>query len=1626
MPRPPIRLQDVREHNLDGVTVEIPHGKLTVVTGVSGSGKSSLIFDTLHAASERRYLETLSVHARRFLQRLPTPSMAAASGLSPSIALGQRRTGDHARSTVGTMSGLHDLLRFWFARENDLEARDLSFVSAGACPDCRGIGSADEVARELLVADESRTLREGALVPTTPTGYIVYSQVTVDALDTVCRAHGFDVDTPWRDLTTEQQDVVFHGSDRVEVPFGKHSLESRMRWEGITAKPRELGFYKGLIPTIEEILRRSRNENALRFARSVPCRACGGSRLKDVARGAEIGGVTIVAASEMTFAQLLAWCRAFDGDESARLQRRLEIYERLGLSHLSCHRASSSLSGGEHQRIRLGAMATGGLAGVTFVFDEPSIGLHASEERAVLELLLELRDAGNTVVIVEHSEHALAVADHVIDIGPGPGAFGGRVLFAGPPAQLARDADPDSQTRAHHAPGGEHHGVALRRRRPTADVAFLEVEGANANNLEDVDARFAIGRLNVVSGVAGAGKSTLVSDVLAKAVQARVDGGALPATLRELRHAEAIGQVVHVGQQPIGRTPRSNPATYTGVFDQVRKCLAAVPLAKERGFKATTFSFNTKAGGRCVSCEGSGREVVGMHGLPEVELTCGTCGGRRFRDEVLDVRYRDRYSVLDVLEATVADARQIFADEPKILPVLDALQLVGLGHLTLGQPATTLSGGEAQRVRLAGELARGGRKKTLFVLEEPTIGLHRADVARLLQALDGLVEQGHTIVLVEHDLDVLRAADHLVDLGPGAGPEGGRVCGQGTADDLAAQPTPTGTALRDGPKLLTPRPLPEGSDHRPMCLRGAATHNLATIDVTIPADAFTVVTGVSGSGKSSLVFDTLFGESRARFTEHLSGYVQRQLGAGGARARSLHDADGLRPAIALAQRTEANGPRDLRATVATTGELHPLLRTLWSRLGDADLSAGAFSFFLREGACPDCAGVGSVERCDARRVIADPQAPLFDGGLATSNKVVADYADPSKRYRAVLEAVAVARGWDLGQPWSALPEEAHAELLHGCGDEEFDAVWQHDGAEGGEAHRWRTKWLGIAGDIDREHARRQQSGAVTRAAAFAALLTDQDCSACGGDRLAEPMRSVAVGEWTLPSLCRKTTAELGEILRAGLGEGTRVRDIAADTVGELLRRVDRMIELGLGHLQLDRVTATLSSGERQRLRLARQLAAPLTGCVYVLDEPTLGLHPRDTEALLDAIRGLVAAGNAVVAVEHDLRVVAAADHVLEIGPGAGRHGGRLVASAAPADLPESSRTGRRLRRRNPAPRQTRRGEQRGEVRIVGAHLHCLQDVEVAFPVGCLSVVSGVSGSGKSSLVRGVLGASAAAGQAIACREVAGLESFSSVVEDAGARRLRRRTRCVATDLGVFDEFRKLFAATDEARARGYKASHFAFLGKNGGACRACGGVGWVRSEFDFLGADSWSRCEQCEGRRFDAETLEVRWRGLHLAALLETTVDDLLENLGADLPRKLTAPLTTARDLGLGYLQLGQSSDSLSGGEAQRVALAVHLSSVPAKKKASPTLFLLDEPTRGLHPDDIDALLDAFTRLLSAGHTIVAIEHDLSVLAAADHVVDLGPGAGAAGGRVVFAGTPDALLGCEASATAAALAAERP
>jgi excinuclease ABC subunit A len=787
-----IVVRGAAEHNLKGIDVEIPRSALVVVTGVSGSGKSSLVFDTIGREAQRRYLETFSSYARQFLGRVGRPSVRSMTGLSPAIVVDQRTTLRNPRSTVGTLTGLYDDLRLLFARlgaapaGTELRRRLFSFNSPfGACPSCRGLGVEGRLDPDLLVADPGKSIREGALVITTPTGYVIYSQVTIDVLGQVCRAHGFDVDTPWRDLTDEQRHVVLRGSDRLRIPYGKHPLSSRLRWSGITAKPREEGVYKGILPVMEQILARSRNRNILRFVRSLPCRACDGTRLRPEALAVTFRGRHIGAWASLEIERLRD---EFDAMGFAAAEapiglpirgvivQRASLLDRLGLGHLALDRVSTTLSGGEAQRVRLASQVGSRLRGVLYVLDEPSVGLHASEQERLLDILKELRDAGNTVLVVEHDEQTMREADWLVDIGPGAGEQGGQVLFSGPVREFLEGQAGDSRTRAFLA-GDERVGPP---REPRCGDGTLRVTDAVRHNLRHVDAEFLVGALNVVTGVAGAGKSSLVEELVER--------------LGASEH-EGVDKVVHVDQSPIGRTPRSNPATYTGLADIIRDRFAEVPDAVARGFGKARFSFNV-SGGRCDACQGAGVLQVGMHFLGQVDVVCEVCGGRRFNDETLDIRHRG-LNIHDVLETTIDRAHEFLPDNARATRILGVLRELGLGYLRLGQPSTTLSGGEAQRVKLAAELSKVATGKTLYILDEPTTGLHFADIEKLLEVLQVLVDNGNTVLVIEHNLDVIKQADWIVDLGPEGGEAGGEVIATGTPEDVAeVEESATGQFLR--------------------------------------------------------------------------------------------------------------------------------------------------------------------------------------------------------------------------------------------------------------------------------------------------------------------------------------------------------------------------------------------------------------------------------------------------------------------------------------------------------------------------------------------------------------------------------------------------------------------------------------------------------------------------------------------------------------------------------------------------------------------------------------------------------------------------------------------------------------
>lgn len=1569
MPRdePVLRIRGAAENNLREIDLDLPHDALVVFTGVSGSGKSSLAFDTIFREGERRYLQTLSLHTQRLVGRLARPRVASIDGVRPAIAIDQSAASSNPRSTVGTLSEIGDELRLLWARFGERKGEgppiDRSLFSfntdKGACPVCRGLGQEEHVDPMRIVQDEKKTLREGALVPTLPNGYIVYSQVTPEALDTVCRAHGFDIDTPWAALTDEQREVIFFGSDRVEVPFGKHSLESRLKWSGIKAKPREMGHYRGIARVIGETLAKKRNANILRFVSARPCGACGGSRLSEAARAVTMGGVSIDRMYASTVAELsTALARCLPEDDAARaiaerIALRGDRLATLGLGHLALSRPTATLSGGESRRLRLANQLGTALSGVAYIFDEPSAGAHVEERRRLVALLEDLRDRGNSVFVVEHDREIVRAADHIVRIGPGAGREGGYLECAGPPRAV--DLKRTIATKV----AREGRGV-------------LRLEGVAKNNLADIDVALRVGALNVVTGCSGAGKTSLVVGALVPHVRASGEG---------------FERVLLVEQGEIGRTPRSNPATYSGAFDLVRACFAATPLARARGFDKGYFSFN-KPKGRCERCEGAGVEMVGLMSLPAVALTCGACDGRRFSAEVLEVRYGGR-SILEVLESTIEEAAELFVDEPRIVKILAAMIDVGLGYLTLGQPAPTLSGGEGQRLQLAKEMAKSSGSKTLVVLDEPTSGLGASDVERFVDALDHLVDSGATVVAADHDLGFIARADWVVDLGPGSGPSGGRVVASGTPAQIAEADTATGRALAAAlsreastPTNREPRPAPTTTS-----LVGVSTRNLRGVDVEFETGSLTVVTGVSGSGKSSLVFDTLAAEGQRRFAESFSPYLRRQLRS--TSAAVLDVANGLRPTVAIRARSASADPR---STVGTATQIDTPLRLLFARAGDREgLTAGHFSFNDALGACPVCDGRGRVPRCDVERLVVDPNRSIADGVLAETRAGRLLF-EIEGRLHATLVAFLEAHGFDPTVPWKDLDDPARALVTRGA-QEERTIVWEAARLRGEAAHELVATWGGVEPIVEAEYEKKRDK---KQGPLFAELLVERLCEVCRGARLRADIADVRVGDWRLFELRTLEVRALAAQLRQGAAP-TRARAILDSLLPRILPVLEELIGLGLGHLTLDRTIRSLSTGERRRVEIATQLVRGLRDVCYVLDEPCLGLHVRDRERLANTLRSIARTGNTVVVVEHDETVIRAADVVVEIGPGAGPDGGRVVAKGSPERIAAGdSATGAYLSRKTTVARTATFESTPGPV-VRGANDKHLKGIDLAVRFREILAIAGVSGSGKSTLVFDVLAKSLEANRPIGCRS---LEAPANVVRIEPRPVGGGPMSVVATYLDLLGPIADRFAKTSDAKVARRTRASFTF-GSKAGRCPECLGSGEERIAMDFL-PDAVRPCPTCDGTRYDPSVLACRLDGRSIADVLAMDVGALTR-----WP-KIEERIALLVRFGLGHLTLDRRADSLSGGESQRLSMVRALAQRGATR---PTVFLFDEPSRGLHFSDQMMLVRLFEALASAGHAVVFTEHAPSLLMIADRIVELGPGAGEAGGAIVFEGEPSALAG---------------
>ncbi len=1825
-----IRLRGVRQNNLRGVDLDLPTGRLIAITGVSGSGKSSLAFDTLHAEGQRRYVECLSSYARQFLERMDRPQADLIEGIQPTIALEQGRRIRSSRATVATLTEIADYLKVVFAAaaspdcpgcgasirrvrapqvvaaaqvaavarravvtfplwvrsaalietarlglaaagyhrhlldgqtcqladlsdehwlsdelhiiqdrlridaeddgrlfdsvdralqrgagvvdlwlegapladDDTLRARGevagglrpyrastalrcddcvielnepvpnlFSFNSpVGACPSCNGFGRVMKIDWQRCIPNPRLPLRgaggrlAGAAIRPWSTRKTGWERRQLFAL---CEATGIPIDVPWQELPQDQRDLILEGHSRADLP--KYwGLRQWFDWL-------ETRTYKMHVRV-----------QLARYRTYATCPACHGARLRPEALAWKLGpggaAWTLPEWMARPVDEFHAGLADLALDRVQRtvldlplreLDQRVGLLRELGLGYLSAGRSGRTLSGGELQRVQLVSALASGLSQVLYVLDEPSIGLHPRDNARLMGVLHRLRASGNTVAMVEHDPALIRSADMVVDMGPGAGEHGGEVVWAGPADEIQRASGSLTadyllgRKQVQEQPPGP---LPAARRRD-----WIRVLGATARNLRGDVVRLRRGALNVICGVSGSGKSTLVEEVLVRGLLRRLGRITEPPGPHEaIEGADEIDQVLLVGAEPIAGSNRANPATWLKAWDAIRRRLAAEPLARERGYNAGTFSFN-RAGGRCDVCEGAGLEVVDMQFLSDVRITCEACGGRRFKAEVLQVRHRGR-SVADLLDMTAQQVADEFAHDRALRRPARAMCELGLGYLRLGQPLSTLSGGESQRLKVAHHLLCARTRGALLVLDEPSTGLHLDDVRVLVDSLRRLVTAGNTVVVVEHHLDVIAAADHLVELGPEGGPDGGQVVFEGTPAALLSDGQTTTAqflAAESGERVALSPPSEDDLDPGHVRLRGARVHNLRDLDLAIPRDSLVVVTGLSGSGKSSLAFDVVFAEGQRRFLDCLSPYARQYLPPVG---RPDVDAiDGLPPTVAIAQRTTRGGAR---STVATLTDIYPYLRLLFARCGVQH--------------CPRCgdpvtgqgaADVAAAIRKRSRGADLWVMVPAIRGRKGWHRDVIEGHRAAGRRWihvdgqlhdidevpelarysaHDIDEVVAhlawqdegteKARGgrrWRLDRLAPAIEDAVAAGegtilVRSGDGALHIHALHRHCGRcdlgveppdpllfaftsargwcphcrgsgsepEAGPPRKRRRRRKRKARDRELEKARLERE---TRAGEQTTTRVVALCSQCQGARLRPEARSVRIGGRAIDELVALTPAELRDFL-GQLSWAPREAVVAADIVVELSARCEFLLQIGLDYLQLARGAVTLSGGESQRIRLAAQLGSNLRGVLYVLDEPTIGLHPADNQRLLEAFEVLLARGNGLLVVEHDEATIRRARHVIEMGPGGGGEGGLVTLQGSLDEMlaAEDSPTGRMLS--HPEYRRAREqvrpvADHQGWIQLRGARRNNLAALDVRLARGRLNAVSGVSGSGKSTLIRDLL---VRVGNRLLADEstdgetldgidaIEGLAGIGRIVEVDQSPIGRTPRSCPATYMGVMDPIRRAFAALPEARVLGLSTSRFSFNVK-GGRCETCKGAGVERIEMSFL-PTGYKPCEACEGARYDPQTLRVRYLGASIADVLQMSIAEAAEHF-KNVPA-IHAPLALAARTGLGYLRLGQGSNTVSGGEAQRIKIVSEL----RKKRRKETLYVLDEPSTGLHLADQKRLLDVLHQLVDRGDTLVVIEHNLDLLREADWLVDLGPGGGQRGGQLCWQGPVAELM----------------
>ncbi|MFX1374762.1 MAG: ATP-binding cassette domain-containing protein [Promethearchaeota archaeon] len=1605
-----IEIKGARENNLKDLDVTFRDG-LTVVTGISGSGKSSLVFDTLYHESSRRLIELFGYSRKWSNQRSPyklaPAKVGSITGVGPAVAVGQNLLNRNPNSTLATATGLHPLLRLLYAR-----------FGVRKCPNCGAninVLSQDEIIDYIynLARDESIE---------------VYSQLVNNAFG----SHKTLLNLLTRHFSLDNLHIDNEKWDGIELnPNYPHKISiylAQVKSSSSIKEIRDIVVKNQILGS--NILQIKVGENIEKITQLKSCVECG-IWLKDIEpkhfhmpcpycnrKGCEQCNNTglhplasSVYFSELLINQLLTYSvkdalKLFKNIKpSASMHRlmseitkRLDALSEVGLDYITLNRSSPTLSRGESQRVRIALTLINQLEDVLHVLDEPTIGQHVTNITKFLPIFHKLP---GPVIFVEHDRIAASIADNAIDLGPGAGMNGGTITFNGLLSELWR-----SNTLT-----GEF--FSLRKKvippklRPKPNL-FLKIEGANKHNLKDINIKIPLNRLTVITGVSGSGKSTLIRDVLHTSLKKKKPIGC----------KNIIGpplNSVMVDQSPIGKNPRSNPATYTKILEIIRKL-----YAKETGLSISYYSFN-RPEGACPTCKGMGALEVRMRHVPSSWISCPDCKQARFNEEVLQnkVNFNDKafsisefydLSISEIADLIEKETRLSLNDLQKLKKMIKTLKDIGLGYLSLGQSSPSLSGGEAQRIKLSKFLGKPSLQDQIIILDEPSTGLHPQDLKGLLTILDRLVRARATVIIVEHNLDVIKAADWIIDLGPGAGDKGGNVIYSGVFSELLeCKDSETAKALKLDESIIPSSEKREKKSPDKITVKNAHIHNLRGIDVEFPKNSINVITGVSGSGKSSLVSDIIEAEAKRRFFETLSMYERQGIHEGPEVLVDEISGLGVTSHV-ISTRAMHSGSFIIRNTIGKATEITHHLANLLAYAGECKCPKCGASMIKKNericekcknriqlpnpihfdptsyrAACQECHGIGTVNIPNPSKLLIHPEKPLCKGAMYSPGFWPQGYlCKPYNGGYYVLQALAKRYNFDPATtPWNEMSKEAQDAFLYGS-DEPLEVHYEN---RKGEKRIYNSRYTGF------------YHGWVNEWDIGGTYTDIRPCKSCKGAKLRPEYLAVTLNEYNVHQLSELSLVDLLKNIES-VSLNHDVPDIIHKSHNTILDRLKFLIKTGLGYIHLNRVAASLSAGEAQRVRLAGVLGSGLTSLTIILDEPSRGLHPSELEALLEALIELRDTGNTILMVEHDMLLINSADYIVDLGPKAGVEGGKIVAKGSISEIKKKDTitvnwlVGKKkfnFIRKERKPKKW--------FKIYGAIENNLKGDLVEIPHNLLVGICGVSGSGKSTLLIDTIGRALAPIKHTTSMAQVPIEpgEHDKIEGELSQTIIIDQTRASITSplnyLGLKKHFFKVFAESEDAISLGLNEND---LNKR---CTVCKGDGIIKTDMGFL-PDIFDTCEVCSGTGYSIDAWRVKVNGFSLPELNDKTIDEIYNLFSQD--EFIEKKLNFVKDVGLGYLVLNQPAYTLSGGEVQRLKIAKELS----KKNKKEVMYILDEPTVGQHMEDVSRLIKVLHRLVEKGHTVVVIEHHPHLLAACDWLIELGPGAGKNGGSIIATGSP--------------------